>query len=110
MVSVTDTIVRRYIRYGLNQNKGRVQTDIFILNKNGNIDSNTPLIWDFDRVTNISALPIDKTTLVINGGRFVTIANKAPSKYTYYSRNISIKRSNVVVTNLEHLIEGEGAP
>ena len=109
LVSVTDTIVRRYIRYGLNQNKGRVQTDIFILNKNGNIDSNTPLIWDFDRVTNISALPIDKTTLVINGGRFVTIANKAPSKYTYYSRNISIKRSNVVVTNLEHLIEGEGS-
>ena len=109
LVTVTDTIVRRYIRYGLNQNKGRAQTDIFILNKNGNIDSSAPIIWNFDHVTNISALPIDKTPLVINGGRFVTIANKAPSKYTYYSRNISIERSNVVVTNLEHLIDGEGS-
>ena len=109
LVTVTDTNVRRYIRYGLNQNKGRAQTDIFILNKNGKIDSSSPIIWNFDHVTNISALPIDKTPLVINGGRFVTIANKAPSKYTYYSRNISIKRSNVIVSNLEHLIDGEGS-
>ena len=108
LVIVSDNNVKRYIRYGLNQNKGSAQTDIFILDKKGNIDSNSPVIWDFDHITDISALPIDKTNLVINGGFFITIANKAPSKYTYYSRNISIKRSNVVVTNLKHLIEGEG--
>jgi len=108
LVTVSDDNVKRYIRYGLNQNKGRAQTDIFILDKMGNIDSSSPVIWDFEHVTDISALPIDKTNLVINGGFFITIANKAPSKYTYYSRNISIKRSNVVVTNLKHVIEGEG--
>lgn len=109
LILVSDNNTRRYIRYGLNQNKGRAQTDIFILHKNGNIESTAPVIWDFENITEMIALPIDKTNLFIKGGRFITIANKAPSKYTYYSRNISIKRSNVVVSNLEHLIEGEGS-
>ena len=68
----------------------------------------SPIIWDFVNISEISAIPIDKEKLSITGGRFVTIANQAPSKYTYYSRNISIKRSNVTVTNLKHYIEGEG--
>jgi hypothetical protein len=108
LVTVTNDNIKRYIRLGLNQNKGRAQTDIFIMDKNGNIDSNTPIIWDFKDITKISALPIDKKSLVINGGYFITIANKAPSKYTYYSRNISVKRSNVIISNLKHIIQGEG--
>ena len=108
LVAVSDANLRRYIRYGLNQNKGRAQTDIFILDKKGNVDSSSPIIWDFDNITEITAIPIDKEKLTISGGRFVTLANQAPSKYTYYSRNISIKRSNVTVTNLKHFIEGEG--
>ena len=108
LVTVSDANVRRYIRYGLNQNNGRAQTDIFILDKKGNVNMSSPIIWDFVNISEISAIPIDKEKLSITGGRFVTIANQAPSKYTYYSRNISIKRSNVTVTNLKHYIEGEG--
>ncbi len=108
LVAVSDANVSRYIRYGLNQNKGRAQTDIFILDKKGNVDRSSPIIWDFDNITEINAIPIDQEKLTISGGRFVTLANQAPSKYTYYSRNISIKRSNVTVTNLKHFIEGEG--
>ena len=67
-----------------------------------------PIIWDFDQITDITALPIDEKTLNITGGRFTTIANKAESKYTYYSRNIAIRRSNVVVDGLEHRVTGEG--
>ena len=35
LVTVKDTMVRRYIRYGLNQNNGKEQTDIFLVDKNG---------------------------------------------------------------------------
>lgn len=59
------------------------------------------------------ALPIDNQKLTIKGGRFITLANRAESKYTYYQRNISIKRSNVIVDGLEHHITDEqeqGAP
>jgi hypothetical protein len=102
LVTVTNSNVKRYIRFGANQNNGSPQTDIFIVDKDGKLDVNTPIIWDFDRITDITALPIDETTLTITGGHFTTIANRAESKYNYYSRGIAIRRSNVIVTGLEH--------
>ncbi len=108
LITVTNSNVKHYIRFGLNQNNGAAQTDIFIADKNGKVDMKAPIIWDFGQITDISALPIDKKLLTIKGGRFTTIANKAESKYTYYSRNIAIKRSNVLVDGLEHRITGEG--
>lgn len=108
LITVTNSNVKPYIRYGLNQNNGSSQTDIFIVDKNGNVDMNAPIIWDFDQITDINALPVDETMLTITGGRFTTIANKAESKYTYYSRGIAIRRSNVLVDGLEHRITGEG--
>jgi len=108
LVTVTDSQVNRYIRYGLNQNDGSPQTDIFIVDKNGDVDMDAPIIWDFDQITEITALPMDERTLSITGGRFTTIANKAESKYTYFRRNIAIKRSHVLIDGLEHRITGEG--
>jgi hypothetical protein len=108
LITVTNANVKRYIRFGLNQNNGASQTDIFVADKNGNLDMNAPIIWDFDQVTDITALPIDEKTLTIAGGRFTTIANKAESKYTYYNRNIAIRRSHVIVKGLEHRVTGEG--
>ncbi len=108
IVTVTNSNVKRYIRFGPNQNNGSSQTDIFIVDKNGNLDLNAPIIWDFDQITDITALPIDETTLTITGGLFTTIANNDESKYTYYSRGIAIRRSNVIVDGLEHRVTGEG--
>lgn len=108
LITVTNNNVKHYIRYGLNQDNGAAQTDIFVVDKNGNVDMDAPIIWDFEQITEITALPIDEDTLTIRGGRFTTIANKAESKYTYYSRNLAIRRSHVVVDGLEHRITGEG--
>jgi hypothetical protein len=108
LVTVTNSNVKHYIRYGLNQNNGSSQTDIFVVDKNGNVDMNAPIIWDFNEITEITALPIDEETLTIKGGQFTTIANKAESKYNYHSRNIAIRRSNVLVDGLEHNVTGEG--
>ena len=108
LITVTNADVRHYIRFGPNQDNGSAQTDIFVADKDGRVDMDAPIIWDFDRITGITALPIDEKTLTITGGRFTTIANQAESKYTYYSRNIAIRRSNVVVDGLEHRVTGEG--
>lgn len=108
LITVTNSHVKHYIRFGLNQNNGSAQTDIFVVDQNGQVDMDAPIIWDFDQITEITALPIDEKTLNITGGRFTTIANKAESKYTYYSRNIGIRRSNVIVDGLEHRVTGEG--
>ena len=108
LITVTNADVRHYIRFGPNQDNGSAQTDIFVADKDGRVDMDAPIIWDFDRITGITALPIDEKTLTITGGRFTTVANQAESKYTYYSRNIAIRRSNVVVDGLEHRVTGEG--
>ena len=108
LITVTNSNVKRYIRYGLNQNNGSSQNDIFIADENGNVDINTPIIWDFDQITDITALLIDVKKLTITGGLFTTIANHAESKYTYYGRGIAIRRSNVLVDGVEHHIKGEG--
>ena len=108
LITVTNSHVRRFIRFGPNQNNGSPQTDIFVVDREGHVDMDAPIIWDFDQITGITALPIDDTTLHITGGRFTTIANHAESRYTYYSRNLAIRRSNVVIDGLEHHIAGEG--
>lgn len=108
LIAVTNANVKRFIRFGLNQNNGSSQTDIFLVDKNGNVEMNAPIVWDFDQITEMTAIPIDEKTLTITGGLFTTIANKAESKYNYYSRNIFIKRSHVVLKGLKHNVIGEG--
>lgn len=108
VVTVVNSHVKRFIRFGANQNNGSPQTDVFIVDRDGYVDMKAPIIWDFDQITRITAQPIDKTTLTVTGGRFTTIANTAESKYTYYGRGIAIQRSNVAVEGLEHRVTGEG--
>ncbi len=108
LVVLTDSNVKRYIRKGANQNSGSNQSDVILVDKNGNISPDTPLIWDFDAVTSATAYPADTQPLTIKGGRFTTIANNAPSEYNYYARGIVVKRSNTVIDGLYHDIENEG--
>ena len=108
LITVTDSTVRRFIRFGRNPTKGVPQTDIFLVNKGGVVDPQTPIVWHFDEVTEARFLPIDETTLTITGGKFTTIANRAESNYTYYNRGLSITRSNVIVDGVEHRVTGEG--
>lgn len=108
LVVLTDSNVKRYIRKGLNQNSGSNQTDVILVDENGNISSDTPLIWDFNAITNAVAYPIDTEILTIKGGVFTTIANGAPSEYTYYTRGIQVRRSNTVIDGIYHDIINEG--
>ena len=105
VVYVENHAVKHYIRYGPNVNNGTDQSDVFILRKDGTIDS--PIDWDYEEVTKAEAFPIDKEPLTIRGGVFTTIANQGPSVYNYYERNIQITRSNTKVSGLVHYVAGE---
>ena len=108
LVVLTDSNVKRYIRKGENQNSGSNQTDVILVDENGNISQETPLIWDFDSVTSAAAYPVDSEILTVKGGRFTTLANNAASEYTYYSRGIRVRRSNTVIDGLYHDVKNEG--
>ena len=108
LITVKNANIKHYIRYGRNQNNGSNQTDVFLVDKYGRIDPGTPIIWDFPKITSISARPLDSRTLTLRGGHFTTIANAEKSQYRYYTRGIAIRRSNVLVENLQHEVSGEG--
>ncbi len=108
LVVLTDANVKRYIRKGANQNSGSNQSDVILVDENGNISPDTPLIWDFNAITSATAYPVDAETLSIKGGRFTTIANNAASEYTYYTRGIQVRRSNTVIDGIYHDVENEG--
>ncbi len=108
LVVLTDSNIKRYIRKGANQNSGSNQTDVILVDENGNILPETPLIWDFDSITAATAYPIDSETLTVKGGRFTTIANGADSEYNYYARGIQVRRSNTVIDGIYHDIKNEG--
>jgi hypothetical protein len=98
---------RLYIRRGLNQNNGTPQRDCFILHRDGAIEG--AIDWDYETVTRVEAQPIDERPLMLKGGVFTTTANrmKQDQGYNYWSRNITINRSNTTVEGLTHHVVGE---
>jgi hypothetical protein len=105
-VKVTNSNEKKFIRFGLNQNKGCAQTDCFILEKAGSITA--PIDWNYEQITEAIACPIDEKILSVHGGIFTTIANRAESVYNYYSRGIDITRSNTIIDGITHYVIGEG--
>lgn len=117
-----DNNTMRYIRMGPNVDQGSPQTDIFVVDKNGNVAPETPILWDFDTITSMVAYPIDSETLTVKGGHFTTIANqeeiatianRGTDGSWYYNRGIGVMRSNVVIDGVYHAVTGEldhGAP
>jgi hypothetical protein len=108
LVIVMNEKAKHFIRLGGNANSGKPQSDVFLVDRHGRVDPATPIIWNFDQITTIEALPIDEAPLTIRGGKFTTIANDHESTYRYHARGIAIRRSNVVVDGVEHHITGEG--
>jgi len=69
------------------------------------VDLRTPIIWDFDNITSLTAYPIDPKTLTVSGGRFTTVVNQGQTPYA--TRNILVERSNVVIDGVSHDLEKE---
>jgi len=108
LVEAENAGVKHYIRYGLNQNNGFPQKEVFLVAVSGMVDPQTPIVWDYAKITRLTAHPFDRKTLVVKGGQFTTIANNAESKYRYHSRGIDVRRSNVRIEGVKHYVKGEG--
>lgn len=97
-----------YIRDGVTGDDGDFQYELIVVDSTGKLEETSKLLFDYDEVTKIVEYRIDDKPITIKGGTFTTKANSAPSEYTYYARNLLIRRSNVVIDGLVHKIEGEG--
>ena len=108
LLVVTDDNTKHYIRRGTNQDEGASQTDVLMVDKNGNVNADSPVIWEFKGITSLVAYPMDEQRLTVKGGTFVTIANNGKAE-GYMKRGIRVLRSNTVIDGLIHKVTGEGA-
>ena len=97
-----------FIRVGANTDSGEPQQDVILIDKDGNIDPTTPLLFDYDKITEAYLIPISDKPITISGGTFTCISNVGPSEYLYYYRGFLIERSNVTFEDFTYRITGEG--
>ncbi len=108
LVVLSNKNKKHFIRLGLNQNNGVPASDTILVEKDGAIHPSTPLLWDFPQITSAKAYSAEDRPIVIQNGLFTTLANRAESKYTYFSRGFQIRRSHVILENHTHVVTGEG--
>ena len=109
MLVVTNSNTKHYKRYGYNANQGSPQKELILVDKDGNIDESTSVLYDFEAVTSITAYRIDLPVLTIKNWNIISRASQINIVDKYYSinRGIRFTRPNVYVTNVRHKITDE---
>ena len=108
VVHIKNSNQKNYIRYGPNANSGADEQEVVLVDKDGNIDPSTPLMWDYETITGYTVYYAEDKPITVQGGRFTTIYNQEENVYESYSRGIWVRRSNVTVKDIEHINVGEG--
>ncbi len=110
LLMIYDNNARQYMRYG-HFNNGATQRELVVIDGEGNFIDNTALLFDYAKVTSITAKRVDDKPITASGGIFITDANSVSPENQYYNsfmRNIVVERSNVTIRLLEHKIINEG--
>ena len=114
MVVLYNDAVRQYIRdAGIISDDGTAQREFVMVDKDGNIDPDTPLQWNYDRISTLEVIPVDDAPITISGdeegrqGIIETVSNHALEMNRYLLRVIKICRSNVTFKNVCHMVTKE---
>jgi hypothetical protein len=104
LVTIVDshTVQRKFFDENRAWGNPNNKRDIVRVDKHGNIDPDTPLIWNFDNIISITATFVENQTLTVSGGNFNRHAHVGLRGQVYYHRGINVKRSNVVINGLRH--------
>lgn len=107
LLEIVNANKKDYIRYGNNQNNGSSRQEIVLVDEQGNVDKDTPILWRYDTVTSMTAHSVSDEGITVEGGRFTTIVNRETVNSGYYARGINVKRSNTTLSCIAHYLDGE---
>ena len=107
-----------YRRKGYGGFGGFLMHECIVLDKDGNIDKDTPVMFDYNALDYIEVYRLDIKPITINGGTFTTRASRVNNvvvaedgtraNYTaYILRGIQVLRSFTTVKNVKHYVTGE---
>ena len=114
VVDIINSNHKVYIRYGGGlSNLGSNQHEVVVIDAEGNIESGTELLLDYDKVTSINVYRCDDEYMEVKNATFTTKASRQDTTVgdttysTYFRRNLVVTRSNTTVLNVNHYVEGE---
>ncbi|MBQ9069788.1 MAG: hypothetical protein IJY23_00370 [Clostridia bacterium] len=116
VVRVLSTKHKDFIRHGANQSSGEKRQDVFVVETDGTISEDTPVIFEFNNGITVSELHIysaDDNPITVERGTFINICcttvaeTDYKSKYRSYNRGFEINRPNVTISNITHKMQDE---
>ena len=109
-----------YRRKGYGSFDGQTMREVIILDENGNVSADTPVLFNYTNIDSIEIYKLDGIKpITIEGGEFTTkacrvdcVVRDADGSITaindpYYNRGMTVNRSYTTVKNVKHYIEGE---
>ena len=94
-------------RFGyVNRFYGEPTREILVVDAEGNVDKDTPIIFKYNKISKLSIYRIDETPLTVKGGIFTTVKPRCDRWATgirtaYIKRGLLVSRSNVIVEGTE---------
>ncbi len=118
MIIPYNTKHKVYRRRGYGSFGGQIMREVIVLDKDGNIDKSTPLMFDYNYIDYIDVVRLDVSQITIEGGEFTTRASQAncvfrndkgvlDSNVGYITRSIRVERSFTTIKNVKHYVTDE---
>jgi hypothetical protein len=111
---------RVYRRKGYGAYMGSIMHEVVLIDANGNVSPETPVMFDYADVDYIDVIRADLDELKITGGNVTTVACNVDAMYIdksgkekdlgYYYRGMHVRRPNTLVEGVKHYVTGEFTP
>ena len=110
-----------YRRKGYGGHNGYDMKEVVVIDKDGNLDPETPIMFDYKNLDTIDVYRLDIKPLTLENATFTTLANNECAIYVddagrkrfrdiYFKRGINVNRSLTTVRNVKHYVEGQISP
>ena len=110
---------RVFRRKGYGQFRGEPMHEVIVIDKDGRVSDETPIMFEYTSLDYITAYKLDESSAIsFKNAAITTLASRvnsaafdangnAKQKGRYIARGISVKRSYTTVENINHVIENE---
>lgn len=99
---------RDFVRFGSNENSGTPRRDTFEITKDGVLDPETDVAYEFDEITKIEIFPAHETPITVKNGNFASICCRTVKETNFlgrwhgYERGFCVERADVTIENITH--------
>ncbi len=113
MIIPYDSTHTVYRREGYGSAQGSVMHECLLLDKEGNIDPSTPVMFDYQTLDRIGVYRLDIEPITIEGGTFTTRACRTNAyingtwQGSYLARGLDVRRSFTTVKGVKHYVTDE---